>query len=266
MNSPTVFITGAAAGIGRATAMLFATRGYHVGAYDIDELGLTRLAADITAAGGTVDTGVLDVTNDTQWAQRLADFHTATGRLDILINNAGILRAGPFEEIELAAHRAIVEVNLSAVIAGTHEAFRYLRDTEGAQVVNLCSASAIYGQPELATYGATKSAVKSLTEALDVEWERHDIRVIAIWPMFVATAMVEGVETASTKSLGVHLTAEDVANGIWDATRKRGRLPKVHYEIGVQAKALAVAAKYAPGWALRTANKYLSGGGGATPN
>ncbi|MFD0365528.1 SDR family oxidoreductase [Nocardia sp. GCM10030253] len=259
MSAPTVFITGAAAGIGRATALLFATHGYYVGAYDIDEVGLTRLAGDITGAGGTVRTGVLDVTNNTHWVERLAEFGADAGRLDILINNAGILRAGPFESLEPAVHQAIVDVNLGGVINGTHAAFPLLRDTPGAQVVNLCSASAIYGQPELASYGATKSAVKNLTEALDLEWERHDIRVIAVWPLFVATAMVEGVATASTKSLGVRLTAEDVATGIWEATRKRGRLPKVHYEIGTQAKVLAAAAKYAPNWAVRTANKYFSG-------
>lgn len=90
-------------------------------------------------------------------ARRILD---DAGRLDILINNAGILRAGPFESIDLAQHQAIVDVNLGGVINGTHLAFRYLRDTPGAQVVNLCSASAIYGQPELASYGATKSAVK----------------------------------------------------------------------------------------------------------
>ncbi|WP_328407268.1 MULTISPECIES: SDR family oxidoreductase [unclassified Nocardia] len=259
MSGPTVIITGAAAGIGRATALLFAAHGYHVGAYDIDEVGLTRLAGDITGAGGTVRTGVLDVTNNTHWAERLTEFAADAGRLDILINNAGILRAGPFESIDLATHQAIVDVNLGGVINGTHAAFPLLRATPGAQVVNLCSASAIYGQPQLASYGATKSAVKSLTEALDLEWERHDIRVIAVWPLFVATAMVDGVETASTKSLGVRLTAADVASGIWEVTRKRGRLPKVHYEIGTQAKVLAVAAKYAPNWAVRTANKYFSG-------
>ncbi|MGW0246127.1 SDR family oxidoreductase [Nocardia goodfellowii] len=258
MNSPTVFITGAAAGIGRATALLFAAQGYQVGAYDIDEIGLSRLAAAITEAGGAVRTGVLDVTNATQWAECLAEFHGATGRLDILINNAGILRSGAFEEIEPAVHRAIIEVNVVGVINGTHAAFPFLRDTPGAQVVNLCSASAIYGQPELSSYGASKSAVKSLTEALDLEWERHDIRVLAIWPLFVATAMVDGVRTGTTQSLGVHLTAEDVAAGIWAAVSKRGRLPKVHYEIGAQAKLLAAAGKYAPNWATRTVNKYLA--------
>ncbi|MGQ4619210.1 SDR family oxidoreductase [Nocardia sp. R7R-8] len=259
MSRPTVFITGAAAGIGRATALLFAAQGYRVGAYDIDEVGLTRLYGDITADGGMVYPGVLDVTKHTQWAERLAEFHAATGRLDILVNNAGMLRAGPFEEIDLAAHRAIVDVNVMGVLTGTHSAFRYLRDTPGAQVVNLCSASAIYGQAELASYGATKSAVKSFTEALDLEWERYDIRVLAIWPLFVATAMVDGVTTGTTKSLGVRLTADDVAAGIWAATRKRARLPKVHYEIGTQAKVLATVGKYAPNWVVRTANKYFSG-------
>ncbi|MGW4845623.1 SDR family oxidoreductase [Nocardia brasiliensis] len=259
MGRPAVFITGAAAGIGRSTALLFAAQGYQVGAYDIDEVGLSRLAADITGQGGRVHTGVLDVTNATQWAERLAEFHAEAGGLDILINNAGILRAGQFETLELAAHQAIIDVNLGGVLIGTHAAFRYLRDTPGAQVVNLCSASAIYGQPELASYGASKAAVKSLTEALDLEWERFDIRVIAIWPLFVDTAMTDGVQTGTTKSLGVRLTAQDVAEGIWEATRKRARLPRVHYEIGAQAKVLATAAKYAPNWAVRTVNKYFSG-------
>lgn len=259
MGRPTVFITGAAAGIGRATALYFAGRDYLVGAYDIDELGLSRLAAEITGAGGQVHTGVLDVTNTTHWSERLAEFHAETGRLDILVNNAGILRAGRFESIDLAAHQAIIDVNFTGVLTGTHLAFAYLRDTPGAQVVNLCSASAIYGQAELASYGATKSAVKSLTEALDLEWRRHDIRVIAIWPLFVDTAMVAGVDTGSTRSLGVRLIADDVAAGIWQATRKPSRLPKVHYEIGAQAKLLAVAAKYAPNWAVRTVNKLVTG-------
>ncbi|MBB5914023.1 NAD(P)-dependent dehydrogenase (short-subunit alcohol dehydrogenase family) [Nocardia transvalensis] len=258
MDEPAIFVTGAAAGIGRATALLFAARGYHVGAYDLDEVGLERLAAEIKAAGGSVATGVLDVTDPAQWAARLAEFHSGTGRLDVLVNNAGVLRAGPFESIDIAAHRRIVAVNLDGVLAGTHAAFDYLRDTPGAQVVNLCSASAIYGQAELASYGATKAAVRNLTEALDLEWRRHDIRVLAVWPLFVATGMLDGVHTASTRSLGVRLTVDDVAAGIWDATRRRGLLPRVHYSIGAQAKLLAAAGKYAPGWVVRTANLIIT--------
>ncbi|WP_280269661.1 SDR family oxidoreductase [Nocardia wallacei] len=262
MGEPAIFVTGAAAGIGRAVALLFAARGYRVGAFDVDEPGLERLAAEINAAGGTVHTGVLDVRQLDQWRARLAEFHSAAGRLDILVNNAGILRAGPFEEIDPAEHHRIVEVNLGGVLAGTHAAFEYLRDTPGAQVVNLCSASAIYGQAELASYGATKAAVRNLTEALDLEWRRHGIRVLAVWPLFVATGMLTGVETGSTRSLGVRLTVDDVAAGIWDATRpRRGPLRRVHYSIGTQAKLLATAGKYAPNWAVRLANRFITRSG-----
>jgi len=258
MARPTVFITGAAAGIGRAVALRFAAQGYHIGAYDIDEVGVSRLASEITAAGGRATSGVLDVTDAAQWSQRLAEFNAETGRLDILVNNAGILRSGAFETMELSEHRAVFEVNIGGVVTGTYTAFEYLRDTPGAQLVNLCSASAIYGQPELASYGAAKSAVKSLSEALELEWRRHDIRIIAVWPLFVDTAMVQGVDIGATRTLGVRLSAEGVAEGIWQATRKPARLPKVHYEIGVQAKALAVAAKYAPSWAVRGVNKLIT--------
>ncbi|WP_024801615.1 SDR family oxidoreductase [Nocardia sp. BMG51109] len=258
MGEPAIFVTGAAAGIGRATALLFAARGYHVGAYDLDEPGLERLAAEITAAGGSARTGVLDVTDAAQWRARLAEFHSATGRLDILVNNAGVLRAGAFESIDQAAYDRIVAVNLGGVIAGTRAAFEYLRDTPGAQVVNLCSASAVYGQAELAGYGATKAAVRNLTEALDLEWHRHDIRVLAIWPLFVATGMLAGVRTASTRSLGVRLTADEVAEGIWRATRRRGPLPRVHYSIGAQAKVLAAAGKYAPNQLVRAVNRIIT--------
>ncbi len=70
--------------------------------------------------------------------------------------------------------------------------------------------------------------------------------------------MVEGMDTGSTRSLGIRLTPDDVADGIWDATTHRGRLPKVHYRIGIQAKMLSGAAKLSPAWALRTANRLIT--------
>jgi len=258
MSKPTVFITGAAAGIGRATALRFAKEDYLVGIYDIDERKLRELRDEILAAGGNVYAGLLNVANPDLWAEALADFYRAHGRLDILINNAGVLSAGKFEEMDVAVHRRMLDINIGGVIYGTRAAFPYLRDTAGSQVVNLCSASAIYGQPELATYGATKSAVKGLTEALDLEWRKYDIRVIAMWPLFVQTGMVEGIETGSTRSLGVRLTAADVGNSIWQVTRKKTLLPTVHFEVGIQAKALAIAAKYAPDWVVRTTNRILT--------
>lgn len=259
MDKPTMFISGAAAGIGRATALLFARQGYRVGAYDVDLAGLASLREEITAAGGEVAIGALDVTDASDWARQLESFTGPSRRLNILINNAGVLSSGRFEEIALAAQRKMVDVNVYGTMAGLHSAFPYLRGTPQAQVVNLCSASAIYGQPELATYSATKFAVRGLTEALELEWRRYGIRVIAMWPLFVQTAMVDGLETGSTRSLGVHLSADDVAHSIYEATHSgRGRLARVHYPVGRQTKVLAGLAQVSPNWAQRLLNKTVS--------
>jgi NAD(P)-dependent dehydrogenase (short-subunit alcohol dehydrogenase family) len=259
MTSPTVFITGAAAGIGRATALLFARNGYRVGAYDVDLAGLATLRDEITGSGGEVTIGELDVTDAEAWSDRLAAFTGTSRRLDILINNAGILSSGRFEEIPLQTQRRIVDVNVYGVMAGMHTAFPYLRDTSRSQVVNLCSASAIYGQPELATYSATKFGVRGLTEALELEWRRYGIRVIAMWPLFVATPMVDGMETASTKRLGIHLTGEDVAADIYSATHpQRGWSSQVHFPVGRQTKVVHALTQVLPNRIQRLLNKTVT--------
>ena len=100
------------------------------------------------------------------------------------------------------------------MINGLYAAFPYLRSTPSSVVVNLASASAIYGQPELAVYSATKFFIRAITEALDLEWERYGIRVISMWPLFVKTAMTDDMHTGTTDRLGIHLTAGDVAEAI----------------------------------------------------
>ena len=96
----------------------------------------------------------------------------------------------------------MVDINVYGMLAGLHTAFPYLRATPGAQVVNLCSASAIYGQPELATLLGHQVRRTGLTEALELEWRRYGIRVLAMWPLFVKTAMVDGLETAAPNPWG----------------------------------------------------------------
>lgn len=102
------------------------------------------------------------------------------GRLDVLVNNAGILQSGAFADIALADQQRAVEVNVIGVLNGWWTAHPVLNEAAGSHVINLCSASAIYGQPELATSSATKFAVRGLSEALDLEWEDDDITVTAI--------------------------------------------------------------------------------------
>ncbi len=257
----TVFITGAAAGIGRATALTFARDGYTVGGYDIDEAGLGSLADEIGALGARAVTGHLDVTDPDEMAQRLGEFaEAAEGRLNVMINNAGILRAGRFEDIDLAAQLQQIDINAKGVVNGLHAAFPYLRATPNPVVVNLASASAIYGQAELATYSATKFFVRGITEALDIEWNRYGIRVIAMWPLYVKTAMTESVKTGTTESLGIRLSAQDVADAILAAVEPslpRRAIRQVHFPVGLQTKASALTGRF-PLWLQRLVNKRIA--------
>ncbi len=254
-NGRSIFISGAATGIGAEVARRFLNLGWKVGVYDISEID----PEDYPTTAGTLVTGHLDVTDPEQWRQALVDFCGVGGSLDVLVNNAGILFSGPFEEITIEQHRATVEVNVAGTLNGCHTAHEYLFRARGATVVNLCSASAIYGQPELATYSATKFAVRGLTEALEIEWQKHDIRVLAMWPLFVATKMVDGMEIGSAKALGVRLGPEDVADELVAAVLYPSRMPKVHYPVGMQAKVLSNVAKFMPAWLNRATNMSFTG-------
>jgi NADP-dependent 3-hydroxy acid dehydrogenase YdfG len=257
-----VFITGAAAGIGRATALTFARRGFTVGGYDIDEVGLKTLADEMDQLGSKAIVGHLDVTDADEMAQRVGEFAKAAGdRLDVLINNAGILRAGRFDELDVGGHFKEIDINAKGVVNGLHAAFPHLKSTPGSVVVNLASASAIYGQAELANYSATKFFVRGITEALDIEWNRYGIRVIAMWPLYVQTAMTDNIKTGTTDSLGIRLTAQDVADAIAAAVEPswwRRAVHQVHFPVGSQTKAMATGSRFSPAWLTRLANKRLA--------
>jgi NAD(P)-dependent dehydrogenase (short-subunit alcohol dehydrogenase family) len=244
VRTRSVLVTGAAHGIGRATAELFAREGWLVGLYDVDTDGVEEVRAALPD-GATLG-GRLDVTDPEQWSAALATFTAASGgELDVLVNNAGILAAGAFADLPLAFQRRVVDVNLIGVLNGCATAFPYLR--RGSCVVNMASASALYGQPGLAAYAATKAAVCSLTEALDLEWEPHGIRVVDVLPVFVRTGMLTAAEDLhSVQALGVRLTAEDVAAAVRLAVDDRSRLRGPHRAVGRQAQVLAAASRLGP--------------------
>lgn len=250
-----IFITGAAQGIGRATAEHFARQGWFVGLADRDGAALDALRAQL--GDGNCHAQVLDVTDADAFAEALEHFWTAAGeRLDVLLNNAGILASGAFEEIPLARHHAIVDVNLKGVINGAHRGYAYLSRTQGARLINLASASAIYGAADLASYSATKFAVRGLTEALDIEWQPRGVRVSAIWPIYTRTAMVEDMQSVSLKRLGARLTAQDVAQAIWNAATGPHQ---VHHRVGAQTHAVYWATCYLPDRWHRALTAWVSG-------
>ncbi|MEI7059320.1 SDR family oxidoreductase [Nocardioides sp. CCNWLW239] len=256
-----LFVSGSAQGIGKAIIEKFAAEGWFVGVYDID----ADQARDVAAMLGSDNAvgGALDVTDPESWKAALEEFATAAGgRLDLLVNNAGILRAGRLADVDLAQHHQTIEINVNGVINGCHTAYPYLRATPGSGVINVCSASAIYGQPEIASYSASKYAVRGLTEALELEWRKEGIRVQAVWPLWVKTAMTEDISAAAAETLGIRLTVDDVAEQVWEMAQPRkgllGRVPKVHTAVGFPAKALSTAADLVPGVLTREVNRFIS--------
>ncbi|HYO17669.1 MAG TPA: SDR family oxidoreductase [Dermatophilaceae bacterium] len=255
-SQPVALVTGAANGIGRAITEHLLHDGWFVAAFDIDAAALRGLPS-----GPNLATGHLDVADESQWDEALAGL----SRLDLLVNNAGVLHSGPFTETPGYRHRAIVEVNVLGVIHGALAAFPLLARTPGSVMVNLASASAMYGQPDLATYSATKFAIRGLTEALDLEWAEHDIRVFDLWPLFVQTGMVDGMQATSGDRLGIHLTADDVATTLLKAVRQvrskpaATRIRNPHIPVGRRARALATLAQVAPHWANRLMTKVVTG-------
>lgn len=249
----TVLVTGAGAGIGRATAERFAAAGWRVGVADVDGAAAGAVAARLPDAVAAA----LDVTDAGAWAGVLREVTAPTGRLDALVNNAGVLAAGPLAQVPLGAQRRVVEVNLLGVVNGCAAALPYLR--RGSCVVNVSSASALYGQPGLAVYSATKAAVCALTEALDLEWEPLGIRVVDVLPLYVRTAMAAAATgVPSLRALGVRLSPDDVARAVLGAVEHPGRLRGPHRAVGRQARLLASTAGVGPQVVRRTLARRLS--------
>jgi NADP-dependent 3-hydroxy acid dehydrogenase YdfG len=259
MNQKAILITGAGAGIGRATAELFAARGWRVGLYDRDEAALQALRQQLGAA--TAVAGALDVTDAGALRLALEAFcRTSGGRLDIMFNNAGIATCDAFENIPIGRAHAMVDVNLKGVINGAYAALPHLQRTPGARMISMCSASAIYGAAQFAVYSATKFAVRGFTEALDIEWSRYGIRVMDVSPLFVATPMVSQFADHPPKSmrrLGLRLRADDIARAVWGLSTRPGWLCPVHCYPGVQTKVLAATSKITPFFFNRLINRLI---------
>ncbi len=220
-----ILISGAASGIGAASARLFHRRGWRVGLLDIDAEALRGLAAQLPGAWHRA----VDVSEPDAVGEALAQF-CADGRLRLLFNCAGVLRFGRFEEVALEDHARLLAINLQGVLNCCHAAFPFLRAMPQAQVLNMGSASGLYGVPEMAVYSASKFAVRGLTEALELEWRRHGIRVADLMPPFVRTPMVAGqpYQPPVLRRLGLRLDAEDIAEAAWRQAHSR----RVHRPVG----------------------------------
>ncbi len=211
-----IFITGAASGMGRATARLFAQKGWFVGIYDVNEQGLEALASEIDA--GNCHFRILDVTNRSAYQSVLEEFDDkAGGRLDVLHNNAGIIMGGLFGDMDYADVEKIIQVNLMGVINGIHAAYPLLKKTPNSLCFTTCSSSAILGSPGIAVYSMTKHAIKGLTEALSIELSFFDSRAADVLPGHIETGMMSDEYRDGLPKEGPWrlIPAEAVAEVVW---------------------------------------------------
>lgn len=252
-NCKTVFITGAGSGIGAASARYFSDRGWFVGLYD---LNLDSVEALSSALGENSCFAPLDVTVPGSVAAAFDHFSENTGgRLDVMVNNAGLFQDKPFVEAKPEFLRLMMRVNMEGVVNCALAAYPLLKATADSHLVNIGSGSSIYGTPNNAVYSSTKSFVQGLTEALRVEWHAHDITVNVVMPLYVATPMTEGVSLTHIGESKM-LSAEDIAATVYKAATTSG----MYWLMPAKARFFFTMIRKMPsGWLSSFARNYLSG-------
>jgi NAD(P)-dependent dehydrogenase (short-subunit alcohol dehydrogenase family) len=260
----TIFVTGAGSGIGRATAQLFAERGYFVGLFDVNQAGLDETSAMLPE--GQRISMAFDVRDRAGWKRAVETFGQATNRrMHVLFNNAGVGKGGPIEEMSDDDIDLVLDVNLKGVINGVNAALPLLRETPGARIVNTASVAGVFGAPRMAVYCATKFGVRGLTEALDIEYSRYGVRVVSLMPWFVDTAILDGHASGqenSNRRMRDQLVENKTpiypvsmaAERAWDAAHGK----EIHYMVGKEAERARFAARFFPN-AMRKQIKAMMG-------
>ena len=213
-----IFITGAASGMGRETALLFAEKGWFVGAYDVNRQGLDTLRDQVGEASGIFEE--LDVTQQAAWSSAVDRFGVATGgNLDLLLNNAGIGTGGLLDELPWDDVMRIVSVNFIGVMLGVRAGVPLLKNTPGSLCLITSSSSAIFGTAGIPVYSATKHAVRGLTEALSIELKRYGVRAADLLPGLIDTPLLsDGMrQMAPSEGMWRLVNPREVAETVWDA-------------------------------------------------
>jgi all-trans-retinol dehydrogenase (NAD+) len=204
-------VTGGASGIGKAIAERFAAAGAEILLVDLNEAGLRETAAAFERAGHRVRTYTLDVTDMSRITGLKEHVTRDVGRIDVLVNNAGLVFGGGFLDVPLEKHLTTYRVNTLGLVAMTHAFLPDLIAGTDGHVVNVASASGYIGLPFGATYASSKWAVIGFSEslALELELQGHGhVHVTSICPSYVTTGLFDGATAPRTTRL---LTADSVA-------------------------------------------------------
>lgn len=213
-----VVITGASSGIGEATARLLADQGAHVvaGARRIGRL--EALAADIRTAGGSIAYQQLDVTELVQMQRIIGLAYEQFGRVDVVINNAGVMPLSPLEALKIEEWNRMIDVNIRGVLHGIAAALPNMKEQGSGHFINLASIAAYEVSPSASVYCATKSAVRAISEGLRQEAGQH-IRVTLVSPGVTESEIAETITDEGARELmktyrRVKLPVSAIARGI----------------------------------------------------
>ena len=221
LRGKVALISGGARGMGAVEARLFAREGARVVVGDILEHEGGEVASEIAATGAEAVFVRLDVTSEADWENAVAEAAHRFGKLDVLVNNAGIYLRGFVEETAPEDWDRVMEVNAKGAFLGTRAAIPAMRDSGGGSIVNIASFNSLVGTTTSAAYNASKAAVRLLTKSTAVQYAEDGIRANAIHPGPVQTAMFmsgfQDEEAVESRRALVPLrrigTAEDVAYG-----------------------------------------------------
>jgi NADP-dependent 3-hydroxy acid dehydrogenase YdfG len=190
MSSKIVLITGASSGIGAATARRLAADGHHVvlGARRADRL--EALVQELSQAGHKADHAVVDVTDPASVTAFVEGAHSRHGRIDVLVNNAGIMPLSPLAATRVADWDRMIDVNVKGVLHAIAAVLPLMKAQGHGHVVTMSSALAHYVAPATAVYSASKYAVRAISDGL--RKENDDIRVTDISPSFIESELLQG--------------------------------------------------------------------------
>jgi len=185
-------VTGGALGIGRATCLLLAKEGAKVAVTDILDKECQKVVDEIKNFGETAKSWHLDVSNEEEVQKVFADIHKTFGKIDVLVNNAGISGVSkPTHEITEEEWDKVMAVNVKGVFFCTKHVIPYMKKTGGGSIINLSSIYGIVSAPDVPPYHASKGAVRIMTKTDAFLYAKDKIRVNSVHPGFIWTPMVE---------------------------------------------------------------------------
>jgi 3-oxoacyl-[acyl-carrier protein] reductase len=196
MDGRVAVVTGAGRGLGAAIAAELVASGATVVVADRDGAAADETAARLGAGGARATAHVVDVTDPVAVASLFDDAARAHGRIDVLVNNAGVGAVAPSEELSYEQWSRTLAVNLTGTFLCAQAAARHMRPAGGGVIVNIGSLFAATGMPMRAAYAASKHAVAGLTKVLATEWADRGIRVVAIDPAYIRTALDDADQRA----------------------------------------------------------------------